>query len=69
MTTISLKINEKTKKGQAFIEFLKQYVINDETVELVKTPNAETIKAIEEVYSGKVIKAKNATELIKKLNS
>lgn len=68
MSIITLKVNDKTKKGKAFIEFLKQYVLNDNTVELIKVPNAETIKAIEEVNSGKVIRAKNASELIKKLN-
>ncbi len=68
MSIITLKINEKTKKGKAFIEFLKEYVLNDNTVELIKVPNAETIKAIEEVNAGKVIRAKNAAELIKKLN-
>ncbi len=68
MSIITLKVNDKTKKGKAFIEFLKQYVLNDNTVELIKVPNTETIKAIEEVNSGKVIRAKNASELIKKLN-
>lgn len=68
MSIITLKVNDKTKKGKAFIEFLKQYVLNDNTVELIKVPNAETIKAIEDVNSGKVIRAKDATELIKKLN-
>jgi antitoxin component of RelBE/YafQ-DinJ toxin-antitoxin module len=68
LSIITLKINEKTKKGKAFIEFLKEYVLNDNSVELIKVPNAETIKAIEEVNDGKVIRAKNAAELIKKLN-
>jgi antitoxin component of RelBE/YafQ-DinJ toxin-antitoxin module len=68
MTTLTLKINDRTKRGQALIEFLKQYVIGDKNVEVVKMPNEETIKAIEEVESGKVIKAKNAADLIRKLN-
>ena len=38
-------------------------------VELNNIPNDETIKAIEEVKLGKIIRANNATELIKKLNS
>ena len=68
MTTLTLKINDRTKRGQALIEFLNQYAIGDKNVEVVKMPNEETRKAIEEVESGKVIKAKNAADLIRKLN-
>lgn len=50
METITLKINNKTKKGKAFIEFLKQYVLNDsKNVEVVteQSPyNPEFVKKI-----------------------
>jgi hypothetical protein len=56
METITLKINPKTKKGQVIIEFLKQFVKNDKSVEIIKLPNEETIKAIHEVEKGKTEK-------------
>ncbi len=68
MATITLHINEKTKKGKVFLDFLKQYVQDNKTVEIIQKPNKETLKAIEEVNAGKVLRASNATELIKMLN-
>jgi hypothetical protein len=69
MATITLNINERSKFGKAILELIKIGISENKGVELVKIPNDETIKAIEEINSGKVIKAENATELIKKLNS
>ena len=69
MATITLNINERSKFGKVILELIKIGISENKGVELVKIPNDETIKAIEEVNSGKVIKAENATELIKKLNA
>jgi hypothetical protein len=69
MATITLNINERSKFGKAILELIKIGISENKGVELVKFPNDETIKAIEEINSGKVIKAENATELIKKLNA
>jgi hypothetical protein len=69
MATITLNINERSKFGKAILELIKIGISENKGVELVKIPNDETIKAIEEINSGKVIKAENATELIKKLNA
>jgi hypothetical protein len=69
MAKITLNINERSKFGKAILELIKIGISENKGVELVKIPNDETIKAIEEINSGKVIKAENATELIKQLNS
>lgn len=70
MTTITLKINEKSSLGKLFLEFVKTFVSEKKGVEIVKVPNAETLKAIEEVEKGiGVIKAKNVDELFKKLKA
>ena len=69
MATITLNINERSKFGKAILELIKFGISENKGVELVKIPNDETIKAIEEINLGKLIKAENATELIKKLNS
>lgn len=69
MATITLNINERSKFGNAILELIKIGIFENKGVELVKFPNDKTIKAIEKINSGKVIKAEKATELIKKLNS
>ena len=69
MTTITLKINDKTKKGQVFMDFLNQFISDNKTVEVVKEPNETTLKSMEEGRTGKVIKAKNVQDLMKKLNA
>ena len=69
LATITLNINERNKFGKAILELIKIGISENKGVELVKIPNDETIKAIEEINLGKLIKAENATELIKKLNS
>ena len=70
MTTLTLKINDNTKKGQAFLEFLNQFIKgNDNSIEILKIPNSETIKIIEDVEKGKgLIKTKNHADLLNKLN-
>lgn len=69
MAAITLNINERSKFGKAILELIKIGISENKGVELVKILNDKTIKAIEEINIGKLIKAENATELIKKLNS
>jgi hypothetical protein len=69
MTTVTIKINERSKKGQAFIEFLNQFIKGDKAVEIIKTPNAETLKAIKHVEDGKTIKTKGVKDFMKQMNS
>ena len=69
MTTLTLKINDKTIAGKTFLAFLKTFVAKEKAVEIVKTPNAGLQESIADYKTGRVIKAKNATELIKKLRA
>lgn len=68
MTTITLKINEKSSLGKLFLEFVKTFVAEKKGVEIVKTPNAETLKAMQDAESGKTEKI-TLTELRKQLYS
>lgn len=56
--------NEKTKEGRRLLEFLRtqNYVTIDET-----TPSLSLIRSMKEAKSGKVIKGKNAQDLLSKL--
>ncbi|MBW6482436.1 MAG: hypothetical protein K0B10_05190 [Vicingaceae bacterium] len=78
MTTITLKINERTNFGKTFLAFIRTLSATDKNVEVIiptsakekKTPNAETLKAIRDIENGiGISKAKNTTELIKKLKA
>lgn len=71
MATITLKVDEKSKAGQNFMAFLKQFVAdNDKAIEVVKTPNAETLKAMTNIEAGKgLTKTKSHADLMAKLNS
>ena len=66
MTTITLKINEKTKAGKAFLFMVDLISSEKKGVEVCDTPNFETIKAM---YDAKnkinITKAKNSEDLFK----
>lgn len=77
MTTITLKINERSKAGKALLAMLGFFAEEKNGVEIIVTPktiekpryNLETEKAIQDAKNGKVYRAKNMTDLIKHLNS
>lgn len=37
MTTITIKINERSKKGKAFLEFAKTFIGNDKDISFVES--------------------------------
>ncbi len=63
MTTITLEINEKIKKGKALLAFLKAFYEDQEAVQIVEEPkspyNKEFVKKInearKEIKEGKTI--------------
>ena len=69
MTTITLKINDNSVMGKSFLAFLKTFVAKDKSVEIINVPNTGLQESIADYKAGRVIKAKNATELLKKLKA
>lgn len=68
MTTITLKINEKSKAGKTLLSMVQFFAEEKNGVEIVKTPNLETVKAMYEVENKiGVTRVKNSKELFKKL--
>jgi len=68
MTTITLKINEKTKAGKALLSIVNVISSENKGVEVCDVPNFETIKAMYEAENKiDLIKAKNSKDLFKKL--
>jgi len=65
MTTITIKINERSKKGKAFLEFAKTFFAEGKDVEIIKSDDKKPIKG-KSIYSDTFIaKMKKAEENIK----
>ena len=67
MTTITLSYNERNKTAQAVVKFIESLgvfkILKDDE------PNATTIKAIEEVKSGKTYKASSLQDMLNYLRN
>ena len=65
MTTITIKINERSKKGKAFLEFAKTFFAEGKDVEIIKSDDKKPKKE-KSIYSDAFIaKMKKAEENIK----
>jgi hypothetical protein len=67
MQTITLRINENSKMGKVILDLIKITAADKKGVEVVRTFNAETIKAIEDVEAGRTFKVKNTKDFFKEL--
>ena len=66
---ITLKINEKSKAGKLLASMIELFSKNKNDVEILATPNVETLKAMEDALRGNVIRANSAKELLSILKS
>ena len=58
MATYTITVNEKTKQGKSLITYLR-------SLGVIKEPNATTLKAIDEIRSGKVTRCNSFEEYLK----
>ncbi len=64
MTTITIKINERSKKGKAFLEFAKTFFNEGKDIEIIESDSKK--KKAESIYSKEFIeKIKRSEENIK----
>lgn len=63
MATITVKINNTTRRGKYVIGLLRELARTGKDIHLENTPNAETIKAIKDAEEGRVVKIKSIDEL------
>lgn len=63
MATITVRINNTTRRGKYIIGILRELARTGKDIQLENTPNAETIKAIEDAEKGRVVKVKSIDEL------
>jgi hypothetical protein len=55
MTTITIKINERTKAGKAFLEMTNALVNDSKGIEIIET-NSKKIKVEESLYDPEFVK-------------
>jgi len=63
MATITVKINNTTKRGKHVIGLLRELAKTGKDIHLENIPNAATIKAIKDAEEGRVVKIKSLDEL------
>jgi hypothetical protein len=56
MTTITLKINERTKAGKAFLEMTNVLVKDSKGIEIVSTGLNNTVEEKSEIYNPEFVK-------------
>ena len=68
MTTLTIKINESSKKGKAFLEFAKSFFDDEKDVEIIEFGTKKTTDATQNTYNPEFVamvkkaqKSKNRT--------
>lgn len=57
MTTITIKINERSKKGKAFLEFVKTFIGNDKDISFVESEDVDDKSPYNPEFVAKIKKA------------
>lgn len=65
MTTVTIKINTKSKKAKYLLGLIEEIAKTDKGIKIYETPvpNSVTLKAMEDAEKGKVKKAKSIDDL------
>ena len=69
MSTVTVRIKSNSKRGKHILAILSDMAKLGNEIELDNIPNAETIKAIEDVRKGNVTKCENVADLMAKLKA
>lgn len=70
MATFTITISDKTNKTKYLLGLIRELAKTEKKyITVENTPNAETIKALEDSKNGVVTKAKNKNDFLNKLNA
>ena len=70
METITISIDTRSDKGKHLLRLIKEMAETEkEYITIEHTPNAETLKALKDSKSGRVVKTKSKEDFFSKLNS
>jgi hypothetical protein len=67
MTTITIKVNNRTKKGKNLLYLISRLADDDHIIQIEKKPNAETLKAMKAASEGMGKEFTDIDELFKEL--
>jgi hypothetical protein len=67
MTTITIRVNNRTKKGKHFLYLISKLAEDDHLIQIEKKPNAETLKAMQVANEGIGKEFNSMDELFKEL--
>jgi len=69
MAIVTVKINNKSKRGKHLIALLSDMAKYGNDIQLEDMPNAETVEAINDARAKKGSKAENVDDLFKRLHA
>jgi Asp-tRNA(Asn)/Glu-tRNA(Gln) amidotransferase C subunit len=69
MSTVTVRIKSNSKRGKHILAILADMAKLGNEIEMENIPNAETVKAIEDVRKGNVTKCDNVADLMAKLKA
>lgn len=69
MSTITVKISSKTRRGKYLSDLLQEMARTGKDIKIEHAPNAETIEAINEARQKKGTRAASVDDLFDQLNS
>ena len=69
MSIVTVRIKSNSKRGKHILAILSDMAKLGNEIEMENIPNAETVKAIEDVRKGNVTKCDNVADLMAKLKA
>jgi hypothetical protein len=69
MCTITLKIDESDSKAKEFLLYVEDFAKKNEFVDVLHTPNDETLKSFEDAKNDNLHTAKDSDELFSQLGT
>jgi antitoxin component of RelBE/YafQ-DinJ toxin-antitoxin module len=67
MCTITLKINESDSKAKEFLLYIEKFAREHNSVDVLHSPNEETLQAFNDIENGNVFKANDVDDLFRQL--
>ena len=67
MCTITLKINESDSKAKELLLYIERFAREHNSVDILHSPNDETLQAFEDIKNGNVFKTNDVDDLFRQL--
>ena len=67
MCTLTLKIDESDSEAKKFLLYVENFAREHTSVDVLYSPNKETLKSFEDSDNGRVFKARDVDDLFRQL--